>query len=157
MKTCVIIRLFTIKGRLVSVSYTHLHPCGPGIDGEYQRVSQLDTLPLDDFFVEIFKYRLVVGYSFADLLVGGMHVQSRAQRLVHHVNHVESPGVLVQIHVQFLVTHRFLAAVLVQQFIAVFQCGASQQEASLLLVVIDIGFNGPHVKTPLCVRGQGCQ
>ena len=82
--------------------------------------------PLDDLLIEIFKHRLVVGYSFADPFVGGMYIQCRAQGLVHYVNHIESSGVLVQIYIQFLITHRFLTAVLMQQFIAVFQCGASQ-------------------------------
>ena len=113
--------------------------------------------PLDDLLIEIFKHRLVVGYSFADPFVGGMYIQCRAQGLVHHVNYIESSGVLVHIHVQLLITHCFLAAVFMQQFVAVFQCGASQQEASLLLVVIDIGFNRPHIKTPLRICGQGCQ
>ena len=70
---------YQIAHGLVEVfAFLGYHPYGSGIDGEYQRICQLDVLSFDDFFVEIFKHCLVVRDSVTDSLIGGMDIQRRA-------------------------------------------------------------------------------
>ena len=124
-----------------------------------QGVGRVDTPAFHDLFVEILQQPLVVADAIADRRVGAFYVQRRAQGLVHHVDHIEGAGVAVEIHVQLLVSADLLAAVLVQQLVAVFQRTAGQQQAALFLVVVDVRLDGNDVEGPLrlCDTGQQCQ
>ena len=110
-------------------------------------------LPLDDLIIEVLQQVLVVTDAVTHRLVGAPHVQHRAQRLIHHIDDVEGTGVFVQIHIQLLVLAHLLTAVFMQQLVAVLQGAACQQQAALLLVVVDVGFYRSGIKAPLC-RGK---
>lgn len=130
------------------------------VDADEHRVSQFDVFPLDDLIIEVLQQVLVVTDAVAHRLVGALHVQHRAQRLVHHIDDVEGPGVFVQIHIQFLVFAHLFTAVFMQQLIAVLQSAACQQEAALLLVVVDVCFHRYRIESPLrqgCIGEEGNQ
>ncbi|MCS2396860.1 hypothetical protein NXV24_10990 [Bacteroides thetaiotaomicron] len=44
-----------------------------------------------------------------------------------------------------------------QQFVAVLQGTAGQQQAALLLVVVDVGFDGDYIESPLRLGDTGQQ
>ena len=125
------------------------------VNGQYQRIRRFDASPFQYLLVEVLQQVLVVADTVAHRRVGVLHVQRRPQGLVHHIYHVESTGVAVQVHVQLLVPANLLAAVLVQQLVAVFQCTAGQQQAALFLVVVDVGFHRHDVEGPLRLGDAG--
>ena len=111
------------------------------VDGQYHGIAGVDASPFHDSLVEVLQQFLVIADTVADRRISAFHVQYRPQGLVHHVDDIEGTGVAIQVHIQFLVLADLLAAVFVQQLVAVFQRTAGQQQAPLFLVVVDVGFH----------------
>ena len=99
----------------------------------------------------------VVFYPLLERLVGVVGVQRGAQGLVHDVDHVKGPGVLVQLDVDLFVSDVRVPAIAVQQGVRLLQRSPGQQEAPLVLVVGDVRLDGRYVETPLRHRGEGEQ
>ena len=116
---------------------------------EYQEVFRLGLSALQHFVVELGQHLLVIADAVAHSRIGVLGVQHRPQGLVHHVDDIKGACVLVKVHVQLLVFHGSVLAVLVQQLVAVFQGGTCQQQAALFLVVVDVGFHRYDVESPL--------
>ena len=133
--------------QLLAVLRNPLH--APQADTDNQRVMQFHPVPFHHFRIVVVQQVLVVANPVAHGVVGGIHVQRGSQGLVQDVNHIESPCVLIQVHVQFLVINRRRTAVFMQQLVAQFQRGTCQQQAALLLVVVDVGFHRNDVEIPL--------
>lgn len=101
-------------------------PYGSFVNTDYQQIRRIYTPMLQYLFVIGSQHVLVVTYSVAHRVVGVLYIQHRPQRLVHHVNHIKSPGITVQIYIQFLVIAYLVPAVFMQQLVAVFQRAACQ-------------------------------
>ena len=104
-----------------------------------------------------FQHGLVVTDTVTYRPVGVLHVQYRAQGLVHHVDDVKGTGVAVEIDIQLLVAAHFFTAVFMQQFVAVLQRATGKQQAALLFVIMDVGFHRYDVEGHLCSELTGHQ
>ena len=122
---------------------------------DYPQVFRFRFTPFQHLGIKLIQHLFVVSDTLADACIGVLGIQYSPQGLVHHIDDVKSTGVFVKVDIDFLVFHRRVPAVFVQQTVAVFQGGTGQQQAALFLVVVDIRLNGGNVKAPLCFHAGG--
>ena len=90
----------------------------------------------------------------SDVFVGVVDIETSSKRLIQNVNNVKRTCVSVKFLIDVPEADIGITAVLMQKFVARFQCGLNKQQTSLLFMVVDIGFYGSYIKTILSLGSE---